>query len=147
MVDTSDTQDRCVHVNRRTGLRCNRVPILGGTVCIMHGGNAAHVKRAAAERLVLALPEAVDQLVARLRDDTGTPCPVCGRGMRRDDNTIIKVALAIMDRAGLGPQSKIEIERSDATNWMHYLTDEEFNQIEEIIRIALERANSEEDSE
>lgn len=42
---------RCSARSKRTGQPCQRRPILGGTVCIMHGGKSPQVKAKAAERL------------------------------------------------------------------------------------------------
>lgn len=48
---TSDLMDdrRCKALSKRSGERCRRFPIPGGTVCVMHGGASPKV-RAAAER-------------------------------------------------------------------------------------------------
>jgi hypothetical protein len=42
---------RCAAHSSRTGLPCRLPPILGGTVCIVHGGRAPQVKRKALERM------------------------------------------------------------------------------------------------
>lgn len=47
--DPLDDDRRCKALSRRSGQRCKRFPIPGGTVCVMHGG-AAPAVRAAAER-------------------------------------------------------------------------------------------------
>ena len=51
----------CTATNRQ-GKRCGKPPILGGTVCRMHGGAAPQVKAAALERLKLMQPKALDTL-------------------------------------------------------------------------------------
>jgi hypothetical protein len=43
-------ENRCTATNRQ-GKRCGKPPILGGTVCRMHGGAAPQVMLAADERL------------------------------------------------------------------------------------------------
>lgn len=45
--------DQCTATSSRSGQRCKRAPIDGGTVCATHGGRAPQV-RAAAERRLLA---------------------------------------------------------------------------------------------
>lgn len=47
-------QHRCHAHSKRSGERCRRLAIPGGTVCIMHGGAAPQVARAARRRLVYA---------------------------------------------------------------------------------------------
>src|SRR3954469_6299650 len=60
MIDPMDQPDpmdlataRC-RARARSGARCRRWPIAGGTVCVSHGGKAPQVARVAAERLDLA---------------------------------------------------------------------------------------------
>lgn len=60
-MDSSNPMERvrCKATNRQ-GKRCGKPPILGGTVCRMHGGAAPQVQLAAAERLkALELPAIV----------------------------------------------------------------------------------------
>lgn len=57
---TGDPSRRCTATSSRTGERCKRQAILGGTVCASHGGRAPQVQRAAARRL--ALGEAIAEL-------------------------------------------------------------------------------------
>lgn len=52
MTDLMDGR-RCAATSKRTGSRCKRSPVVGGTVCTIHGGAAPQVK-AAAERRQLA---------------------------------------------------------------------------------------------
>jgi hypothetical protein len=138
-VVTADARySRCIHLNR-WGARCKNPPLLGATVCTQHGGNAEHIRRAAAERLTMALPEAVEALTARLKDDpNAAPCALCKRGLPRDDHVVVKVATAIMDRGGLGPQSKVEIQHAD-TAWMRYLSDTELDTLISLMESAKSR--------
>lgn len=53
---------RCQAHSSRTGLRCRRPAIAGGSVCRAHGGAAKHVKLAARARL----DNAADRMVRRL---------------------------------------------------------------------------------
>lgn len=52
---------RCTATNRQ-GQQCGRSPILGGTVCRMHGGAAPQVRAAARERLSAMAPKALTRL-------------------------------------------------------------------------------------
>jgi hypothetical protein len=45
---------QCKATANRTGQRCRRLAILGGSVCISHGGRARQVREAALRRLALA---------------------------------------------------------------------------------------------
>ena len=59
---------QCKATNRQ-GKRCGKPPILGGTVCRMHGGAAPLVKNAAEERLrALELP-AIDRIARLIGQD------------------------------------------------------------------------------
>lgn len=58
---------QCTAKSKRTGKRCQRPPILGATVCRMHGGASPQVKRKAAERLAdLIDPDRALREMARL---------------------------------------------------------------------------------
>lgn len=62
-----DEKPRCTATNRQ-GNRCGKSPILGGTVCRMHGGAAPQVVAKAKERLKALAPKALvalDQLLDR----------------------------------------------------------------------------------
>lgn len=50
---TEDLKDdrRCTATAKGSGERCKRLPIPGGTVCVMHGGRAPQVQAAAEERV------------------------------------------------------------------------------------------------
>jgi hypothetical protein len=62
---------RCTATNRQ-GRRCGKSPILGGTVCRMHGGAAPQVQAAAEERLRALVHPAITRL-AQLVDQTEFP--------------------------------------------------------------------------
>ena len=47
---------QCTEIAKSTGKRCLRRPILGGFVCVKHGGQLPRVKAKAAERL----PDLID---------------------------------------------------------------------------------------
>jgi hypothetical protein len=69
------------------------------------------------------------------------PCPMCGRGMRRNEDTRLKAILAVLDRGGLGPTQKLELEKSETdTEWMQYATDEELVAVHAIMERAKSRA-------
>lgn len=53
---------RCTARSKRSGIRCKRPPIAGGTVCRMHGGAAPQVKAKALERLEAYQDRAIDRL-------------------------------------------------------------------------------------
>lgn len=49
----------CTATSNRTGERCKRSPIKGGTVCSTHGGRAPQVALAAARRTVMAEAQSI----------------------------------------------------------------------------------------
>lgn len=66
-----DGRPRCTATNRR-GERCGRSPILGGSVCWMHGGAAPQVQAKAMERLRTLQYPAIERL-AELIDQQEFP--------------------------------------------------------------------------
>lgn len=65
---------QCTARSRRTGQRCRKTAIPGGTVCTMHGGRAIQVRRKADLRLAQLVEPALAQLARELvNTTTGTP--------------------------------------------------------------------------
>jgi hypothetical protein len=96
---------RCTATNRE-GERCQRQPIPGGTVCVMHGGRAPQTIAAAKQRLL----EGVEPAIARLLRFIETPpglCDACGRC--DDTGAIVSAIRTLLDRAGLGPHATMEV--------------------------------------
>lgn len=91
-------QRRCVAKAKQTGNRCKRRPIVGGTVCKMHGGGATQVKRSARLRLAELVDPAITTLARAIADPTV------------DTNAKIRAAEAVLDRAGYPRRSEIDIE-------------------------------------
>lgn len=56
-----DERAQCTATNRQ-GKRCGRAPIVGGTVCRMHGGAAPQVAAKALDRLLQFQPKAIKRL-------------------------------------------------------------------------------------
>jgi hypothetical protein len=83
----------------KSGKPCPTPPIKGGTRCRMHGGAAPQVKKAARERLMELREPALVALGKVLRDP------------KADDATKVRAAVAILDRTGLGPNVKVEVEQ------------------------------------
>ena len=57
---------RCTAKSTRSGNRCKRAAIMGGTVCATHGGSAPQVKRAARRRLAELVDPSIGVLHALL---------------------------------------------------------------------------------
>lgn len=88
---------RCTAKANRTGERCRRAAIKGGTVCTVHGGNLPQVRKKAKERLL----ELVEPALASLQKVLTDPAA--------DDATKVRAALGILDRTGHGPGAKLEV--------------------------------------
>jgi hypothetical protein len=105
-----DDDRRCRAHSARTGDRCKKAAILGGTVCATHGGSAPQVRRRADERLRDLQPSAVIRLeealgaVQRQLDRHGLVVDV------GPDHAIrVRTAQAILDRTGMGPSQRIDV--------------------------------------
>jgi hypothetical protein len=78
--------------------------IKGGTVCIYHGGSAAHVREAATRRLLALVDPAIDTLHMALRDDDP-----------KVRASAVKAAEGILNRTGLEAVSKVDVEDKTST--------------------------------
>lgn len=87
--------------------RCRRYAIAGGTTCPTHGGRAPQVQRAARERLNDLVEPAIAALSKAL-----------GRIERQDGIELhpstVRYVLAVLDRCGYPPASKIELQAIEA---------------------------------
>lgn len=98
---SKNPERRCTATARRTGNRCRRAAIKGGTVCTVHGGNLPQVRRAAKDRLL----ELVDPALASLHKVLSDPSA--------EDAVKVRAALGILDRTGFGPGHKIQVDGPD----------------------------------
>lgn len=85
---------QCSATSKRSGQRCRRAPIVGGTVCVTHGGGAPQVKLAARERIAALVDPAIDALQRALR--------------HRDIGVAVRAARDLLDRAGFVAPKPIE---------------------------------------
>ena len=90
------TPRRCTARSSRTGKPCQRAPIVGGTVCATHGGRAPQVRRAAEARIAALVHPSLDTLARALEAD--------------DIHAAIRAARDLLDRAGIGAPSRVELE-------------------------------------
>ena len=98
---------RCKAKAHKTGERCKRAAIKGGTVCTTHGGLAPQVVKSARERL-LAL---VDPALVELQKIVANP--------KTDDSVKVRSIQIILDRTGYGPGQTVVLQSSawdDATD-------------------------------
>lgn len=86
---------RCTARSGRAKRRCRKARCRGMTVCATHGGSTRAAKSKAAERLLEAADPAAARLVKALEDENPA--------------VAIKAAQLVLDRAGLGPGSKLEL--------------------------------------
>ena len=93
---------RCTAKSKSTGKQCRNLPIVGGTVCISHGGSIPAVKAAAQRRMIALIDPAMDTLYRALYE--------CEEWSQK-----VRAALGILDRAGMGVGSTLTIdtEKSD----------------------------------
>jgi hypothetical protein len=89
-------EHRCV-ARKRGGKQCAKPAIAGGVVCQSHGAGSPFVRAKAQARLTAL----VDPALAVLQD------LLTKRGVSDSDR--MRIALAIVDRSGLGPSTRVEV--------------------------------------
>jgi hypothetical protein len=90
------TKRRCTGTNHN-GTRCGRAPIIGGFVCVTHGGGAPQVKDAAAKRIRATVDPVLsgfEELIAIWRDDPLNEAKA---------KNFITVGRDLLSRAGFAP--------------------------------------------
>ena len=96
---------QCTATNR-AGERCQRQPIPGGEVCVMHGGRAPQVQQSAKMRLLAGADLAIDYLLNLLVPKP--PCPTCGRSDADRDPVVVRACQLVLDRSGFHPTLALE---------------------------------------
>jgi hypothetical protein len=103
---------------------------------------AHRLLREAVEPKVRELIELSNQIAA-----DSPPCPVCRRGMPRSDGFRLNAILAILDRAGLGPQAKLELTQVRDDEWVNYTNAEEIETLHAIMLAAKARMAPEDEAD
>ncbi|MBF4512281.1 hypothetical protein ITJ66_07235 [Plantibacter sp. VKM Ac-2885] len=85
---------------KRSGQPCGNAPMLGSSVCRMHGGAAPQVKRRAQQRILEASDKAAFALVQMMQDVTIPPA------------VRVSAARDLLDRAGLVSKAELSVEVS-----------------------------------
>lgn len=90
----------CTASSKRSGQRCKKPAIAGGTVCRMHGGAAPQVKAKALERLQAYQDRAIDRLF-QLVEQTTYP------------STAFAAVRDVLDRTMGKPTESVEVSGPD----------------------------------
>ena len=88
---------QCTAKSKTTGKQCKNVPIVGGTVCVSHGGSIPAVKAAAQRKMISLIDPALAVLYRAMVE--------CDEWPSR-----IRAAIAVLDRAGMGVASTLTID-------------------------------------
>lgn len=96
---TTRRQQCTAHRSDRSGRRCRRWAMDGQQTCQVHGGASPQAKRSARERLLEAADPAAARLVRAIED--------------ADPKVAITACRLVLDRAGHGPTSTLELAALD----------------------------------
>ena len=88
---------RCTAKSQRSGVRCKKAAIMGGTVCATHGGSAPQVKKAAARRLA----KLVDPSIGVLHDLL--------KAVEQHPTQALTAARDVLDRTGHKATEQLDI--------------------------------------
>lgn len=115
---------QCSAHSSRTKEQCKSWAIVGGKVCVTHGGAAPQVREAARQRIL----RLVDDAIYGIEKLAG----VGGHGLAAENESVQLRALQdILDRAGLKPTDRLEMTEAPVTN----------EALDEAIARALEKRN------
>ena len=91
-----------------SGHPCRRAPIKGGARCVLHGGASPLARQEAERRLLLGVSLSLDRLLDALSEHDHPPCDHCGCSPGRADPTVLRAAIALLDRSGFGPGIRLQ---------------------------------------
>jgi hypothetical protein len=126
---------RCTATNR-AGERCQRQPIPGGDVCVMHGGAAPQVQQSAKARLLAGADLAIDYLLKML--EPREPCERCGRSDLDRDPVVVRACQLVLDRAGFHPTLTVE-HAAPPNPYKDFTEDELIERLEALLAAAVAR--------
>lgn len=87
---TDGQKRQCTAKSKQSGVRCKRLPIPGGAVCVMHGGKIPNVRAKALQRLAAMVDPALDELIRLVRKG-------------KQENVRMRAVENVLDRNGLRP--------------------------------------------
>lgn len=88
---------------------CKNYAIVGGTVCMTHGGSAPQVREAARKRILRVVDDALTGMEAL--------AGIGGSGLGAESEAVRQRALAdLLDRAGLKASDKLELTETPIDN-------------------------------
>jgi hypothetical protein len=89
----------CTGHSKRTGLACRGQAVIGGTLCIKHGAQYSHIKKARDQRLQQLAGPALREMVKMSKS-------------RKDTLIKQRAAADILDRAGVGAIAEAKVRHS-----------------------------------
>ncbi len=90
---------QCTAMSHRSGQRCRKSAIKGGTVCATHGGSAPQVRLKARQRLDALVLPAIEALAAAMKSG--------------DVRAALRAAAMVLDRAGFPAKSSMDLKVED----------------------------------
>lgn len=103
-----EEKPQCTARSKQSGVRCKKPPILGGTVCRMHGGAAPQVKAAALERLHAYQDRAIDRLMTLVEQ-------------KEYPSTAYQAVRDVLDRTMGKPAESVAVQHSGGIKIVHEL--------------------------
>lgn len=107
-ISQSETR-QCTAMSSTTGERCKSTPIVGGFVCMAHGGRAPQVRMAARDRLMAMVDPVLNAFETILHNWQNKTCPTC-HNPTGDLGPIIRVGQLVLDRAGFHPTLNVNVQ-------------------------------------
>jgi hypothetical protein len=130
MDEVKDIIRQCVATNRMS-LRCGKSAMMGQTICHMHGGKAPQNIRAAKKRML----EMADGAMVALQD-------ALDHGDHKESTTAARI---VLDRAGLGPSSTLDLNEKSGSSYAQ-MTSAELREAALKLAQEAERAREDEDA-
>ena len=108
------------------------------------GGRLKGLPNRATREALALLASVTPDLAARLIKlaepmRPGERCLVCGAGQERPEDFQLKAITTILDRSGIGPHQKVEVEQKADMSFVDYMTLEELATVDEIYDRAAQR--------
>lgn len=100
--------DRCTHFNERKDRFCTQTAVEDSDFCVYHGGGEQVKAIEVAEHRKQLLTAGVPQAIVRLLEIINDP--------NEKTENVIRAALGILDRVGLGPIAGVVVSADDSVS-------------------------------
>lgn len=120
---------------RANGQPCGMPCVKGMHRCVLHGGSSPAAKIKAERAMAILRLPAIEALYRILDQFEQNPCVTCGypKGDSDEKRMIVRLCSTVLDRAGMGPHSTLDIKQDTGDFDLKLLTGPETAELDSLL--------------